>query len=102
LKDFVATVPAFELPQEVLAYGVDDYVEVADGAQRRFAGRGDPFNPLTFTVAIEALSRDSPPKLAGSSCNYIKEITAGANPSLLAATIRSPAVPVACEPRVER
>lgn len=55
-----------------------------------------------YAVVIEALSKDSPPRLAGSSCNYVKEITAGTNPSLLAATIRPPAQSVACDPRVEK
>jgi hypothetical protein len=30
---------------------VEYYFEVADAAQRRLAGRGDPFNPLIFQVA---------------------------------------------------
>lgn len=48
---FEATIPAFELPSESLGYDVEYYVEVADAAQRRLAGRGDAFNPLTFGVA---------------------------------------------------
>lgn len=48
--DFAATVPAFEVPAEDQAYEVEYYVEVADAAQRRLAGRGDPYNPLTFSV----------------------------------------------------
>lgn len=55
-----------------------------------------------YAVVIEALSKDSPPKLAGSSCNYVKQITAGQNPALIAATIVPPATPVSCDPRVEK
>lgn len=48
--DYSATVPAFEVPPEDQAYEVEYYVEVADAAQRRLAGRGDPYNPLAFRV----------------------------------------------------
>lgn len=48
--DFSATVPAFEVPTEDQPYEVEYYVEVADAAQRRLAGRGDSYNPLTFKV----------------------------------------------------
>ena len=48
--DHTATVPAFEVPSEEQSYEVEYYVEVADAAQRRLAGRGDPYNPLTFRV----------------------------------------------------
>ncbi|MDP2271921.1 MAG: hypothetical protein Q8N23_08085 [Archangium sp.] len=48
--DYTATVPAFEVPSEDQSYEVEYYVEVADAAQRRLAGRGDPYNPLTFRV----------------------------------------------------
>ncbi len=48
--DYTATVPAFEVPAEDQSYEVEYYVEVADAAQRRLAGRGDPYNPLTFRV----------------------------------------------------
>ncbi len=44
---FEATVPAFELEGSALEY----YVEVADAAQRRLAGRGDAYNPLVVSVA---------------------------------------------------
>ncbi len=47
---FVATVPAYEVPAEPSAYEVEYYFEVADAAQRRLAGRGDPFHPLVFQV----------------------------------------------------
>ena len=48
--DHTATVPAFEVPSEEQSYEVEYYVEVADAAQRRLAGRGDSYNPLTFRV----------------------------------------------------
>ncbi|MFZ5470474.1 MAG: hypothetical protein ACOZIN_13645, partial [Myxococcota bacterium] len=47
---FVAQIPAFELPAEKRAYDIEYYLEVADAAQRRLAGRGDPFRPSTFRV----------------------------------------------------
>ncbi len=49
-EDFSATVPAYELPVEETAYEIEYYVEVADAAQRRLAGRGDAFSPLSFRV----------------------------------------------------
>lgn len=48
--DYTARVPAFEVPVEDQSYEVEYYVEVADAAQRRLAGRGDPYNPLAFRV----------------------------------------------------
>lgn len=37
-----------------------------------------------FALVIEAVSKDAEPKLAGSSCNYLKELTAGTNSTVLA------------------
>jgi tetratricopeptide (TPR) repeat protein len=54
-----ATIPAFELPEETSAYELDYYVEVADAAQRRLAGRGDSFSPLTFRVKAKASALDA-------------------------------------------
>jgi len=51
---YTATVPAFEVPSEDRAYEVEYFVEVADAAQRRLAGRGDSYNPLSFRVAAKA------------------------------------------------
>lgn len=51
---FTATIPAFEVPAEAQSYEVEYYVEVADAAQRRLAGRGDSYNPLTFRVLAKA------------------------------------------------
>lgn len=47
---FTATVPAFALPTEEQTYEVEYYVEVTDAVQRRLAGKGDAFNPLSFHV----------------------------------------------------
>ena len=55
-----------------------------------------------YAVVIEAISKETPPRLAGSSCNYFAEITAGTNTTLIAATISPPMVPIACDPRVEK
>lgn len=56
-----------------------------------------------YAVVIEALSKDVPaPKLAGSSCTFVQEITPGTNPTLIAATIIPPVVATPCDPRVEK
>lgn len=47
---FEAVVPAFEVPSEARPYDVEYYFEVADAAQRRLAGKGDAFSPLSFKV----------------------------------------------------
>jgi tetratricopeptide (TPR) repeat protein len=54
-----ATIPAFEVPEEPAAYDLEYYVEVADAAQRRLAGRGDPFSPLTFRVLAKVVVEDA-------------------------------------------
>lgn len=62
--DYSATIPAFEVPLEEAAYEVEYYVEVADAAQRRLAGRGDSYNPLSFKVsakkAVTSVVEDRP------------------------------------------
>jgi hypothetical protein len=51
-----------------------------------------------FALVIEALSKDPTPKLAGSSCNYVKELTAGNNPAVPARIeLLTPAA--SCDPR---
>jgi tetratricopeptide (TPR) repeat protein len=45
-----ALIPSFELPLEESRYEVEYYVEVADAAQRRLAGRGDALNPEVLVV----------------------------------------------------
>ncbi len=37
-----------------------------------------------FALVIEAVSKDPTPKLSGSSCNYLKELTAGTNAAVVA------------------
>lgn len=51
-----------------------------------------------FALVIEALSKDATPKLVGSSCNYIKELTVGTNASVFA-KIEVLATPASCDPR---
>ena len=51
-----------------------------------------------LALIVEAVSKESTPTLAGSSCNYLKELTAGANPAVLARIeVLSPHA--ACDPR---
>lgn len=56
---YQATLPAYELPTESTPYEVEYYFEVADAAQRRLAGRGDPFHPLVFQVAAHKAAGQS-------------------------------------------
>lgn len=52
-----------------------------------------------FALVIEAVSSDATPRLAGSSCNYVKELVAGANGAVLARIeMRTPRVE--CDPRL--
>ena len=51
-----------------------------------------------FALVIEALSRDATPKLAGSSCNYIQQLTVGTNPAVFA-QIEKLTPPNDCDPR---
>lgn len=50
---FRAIIPAFELPEENATYDVEYYLEVADAAQRRLAGRGDAYSPQRFSVVAK-------------------------------------------------
>jgi len=65
--EYRATLPAFELPEEDASWEMDYYVEVTDAAQRRLAGKGDSYNPLTFRVA--ARTKDTGP-VAGATPWY--------------------------------
>lgn len=47
---FTAQIPSYELPIPDTRYEVEYYVEVADAAQRRLAGRGDALQPLVLNV----------------------------------------------------
>ncbi|MBU8899141.1 hypothetical protein DRW03_33785 [Corallococcus sp. H22C18031201] len=40
-----------------------------------------------YALVIEALSSDSPPRFLGSSCNYLREVNAGRNATLVAAPL---------------
>jgi len=55
-----------------------------------------------YGLVIEALSKDNPPQLAGSTCDYVQEINAGMNPRKLAIAIKPLTPPVNCDPRVEK
>ena len=57
--NYTATIPAFEVPAEGAGWDLEYYVEVADAAQRRLAGKGDAFNPLSFRVV--AKQAEAPP-----------------------------------------
>lgn len=37
-----------------------------------------------LALIVEAVSKESSPRLAGSSCNYLREVSAGTNPTVLA------------------
>lgn len=51
-----------------------------------------------LALIVEAVSTESTPRLAGSSCNYLREITAGTNPAVQARIeVLSPHA--ACDPR---
>ncbi len=51
-----------------------------------------------FALIVEAVSKEATPRLAGSSCNYIRELSAGMNPSV-AARIEVLNPRAACDPR---
>lgn len=51
-----------------------------------------------LAVVIEALSKDSPRRLVGSSCNYVQEIVSGRNERLIAATIVPLSPLPSCDP----
>jgi hypothetical protein len=53
-----------------------------------------------YAVVIEALSTHTPPKLAGSSCNYVREVTTGTNAAVFARIVElSP--PADCDALIE-
>ena len=51
-----------------------------------------------LALIVEAVSREATPRLAGSSCNYIKELSAGSNPTV-AARIEVLNPRAGCDPR---
>ncbi len=52
-----------------------------------------------FALVVEAVGTEATPTLRGSSCNYVKELTAGANPAVFA-KIEPLSPPAACDPRL--
>ena len=87
---------------EVRAVVVDlDVKPVGVNSSQQVVVQGIPLGK-DYGLVIEALSKDSPPMLAGSSCNYLQEINPGANPEKLAVTIRPLSPPVNCDPRVDK
>ncbi|MDP2271922.1 MAG: hypothetical protein Q8N23_08080 [Archangium sp.] len=51
-----------------------------------------------LALIVEAVSKESTPRLAGSSCNYVKELTAGTN-AAVPARIEVLSPRAACDPR---
>ncbi len=51
-----------------------------------------------FALVVEAVSTDATPRLAGSSCTYIRELTAGTNPTASVRIGKLDPRP-ACDPR---
>ena len=47
---FSATLSPTELPVDLRPYDIEYYVEVTDAANRRLAGAGDAFDPMSFRV----------------------------------------------------
>jgi tetratricopeptide (TPR) repeat protein len=52
--DYVAKVPAFELPVEDAEYALEYYLEVGDATGRRVAGVGDALSPLRVRISAKA------------------------------------------------
>lgn len=53
-----------------------------------------------YALVVEALSRDTTPRLAGSSCNYVKELVAGTNTGV-SARVELLTTPATCDPRIQ-
>lgn len=53
-----------------------------------------------FAVIVEAVSRDTPPRLSGSSCNYVQQISVGTNASVTA-HLGTFTTPVTCDVRID-
>lgn len=52
-----------------------------------------------YAVVVEALSKDDPPKLVGSACNYVRKIESGTNPTVFASIAAITPAPLSCDPR---
>jgi hypothetical protein len=98
-EQYVATVPAFELPAEEARYEVEYYAEVADAAQRRLAGRGDAYSPLLLSV----LPRGVAPGAASTGAAWYQSpwlyvvggaVVAGAAVGVYAATSQQQTAPL--------
>lgn len=54
-----------------------------------------------FALIIEGLSKDTPPKLVATSCNFVRELTVGTNTTVQARVgLLSPVV--SCDPRIDQ
>jgi hypothetical protein len=53
-----------------------------------------------FALVIEALNKETTPRLAGSSCTYVKELTAGTNAAVLA-KVATLSPQVACDATID-
>ena len=51
-----------------------------------------------LALIVEAIGKETTPKLAGSSCNYLKELTSGSNPAV-SARIEVLSPHADCDPR---
>ncbi len=54
-----------------------------------------------YALVIEALTAESPPRLAGSACNHIAKVDSGRNDAVLAVITPAGAAPAACDPRID-
>jgi len=61
---YEALIPGYALTAEPRGYEMEYYVEAADPGQRRLAGRGDAFNPLSFRVRPAARAQEAQPPTA--------------------------------------
>jgi len=53
-----------------------------------------------FAVIVEAVSKDTPARLTGSSCNYVQQISVGQN-AAVSAHIETFPTPVTCDVRID-
>ncbi|MBX5481680.1 MAG: hypothetical protein IRZ16_07540 [Myxococcaceae bacterium] len=89
-EDYSATIPAYELPAEPRGYDMEYYLEVADAAQRRLAGKGDAFNPLHFRVT--PAGEEVPGSTKASAWYENPWVWAGAGAIVVAGTVTAVAI----------
>lgn len=53
-----------------------------------------------FAVIVEAVSKDTPERLAGSSCNYVQQLSVGTN-ATVSAHLETFTPPVTCDVRID-